>query len=436
MRLPKLIPLILFCLAAAPAFGQTILPKNFGDWTANSRAPYDLNGASVNSAAAAQEYGFAGGERATYSRVSAAGTGQPKAEPTLTATLYRMEDVSAAYGEYSYLRTPDMERADFTDHSFVKANEAVILAGNLVLDVSGVDPVKDAKDIRALVSAVAPHAEGGPLPSLPEHLPLANRIDRTDHYILGPQTLDQFFPGQLGSSLGFAYGTEVETAQFRAKGHDLTLLIADYPTPQIAKSQLDILQKKFNITESQENSSSPQTASSASGAGLPSKSPLTAVNSAPPSAQTTAAPTSSSPALFASRSSTLLAIVAGANSSDEANKLLSQVKSGTVLTWNEPTFQFKEPSIEMMIVGAIVGSGLICMFAVVAGLAFGGFRLGVKRLFPGKVFDRNNQVDFLQLALTGKPIKAEDFYGFESFSIKGDKLDKNLPDRTALRIFK
>jgi hypothetical protein len=51
------------------------------------------------------------------------------------------------------------------------------------------------------------------------------------------------------------------------------------------------------------------------------------------------------------------------------------------------------------------------MFAVVAGLAFGGVRIAVKRLLPGRVFDRGDQLDVLQLGLGSKPINSEDFYG-------------------------
>ena len=54
---------------------------------------------------------------------------------------------------------------------------------------------------------------------------------------------------------------------------------------------------------------------------------------------------------------------------------------------------------------------LIGVFAVIAGVAFGGVRLLVKRLLPGKVFDRDSQLQVLQLGLGSKPIQVQDFYG-------------------------
>jgi hypothetical protein len=408
MFLLKRTALILGCLIALPAFGQnaqTILPNTFGGWTATSRQALQpgtqpaANPPGVDQAHAAlsaREYGFKSGEIAYYANSAPSIAGQPA--ETLTATLYQMKDPSGGYGEYSYLRKSDMNRADFSDHSSANPGEALVLLGNLVLDVTGTNTQRDAADLKALVSAVTSKAQDGLLPTLPDHLPVDNRVDKSDHYILGPSTLDQFFPGDLGYSLGFSYGTEAETAHFQQNGRDVTMLIADFPTPQIAQSQLDSLSKKFNINGS--------------------------------------LPSATSPTLFADRSQTMLSIVAGASSRDEASKLLDQVRAGQVLTWNEPTFQFKEPSISVMIVGAFVGTGVICLYTMVGALAFGGFRLAVKRLFPNMLFDRSQQMDILQMGLVSKPIKSEDFYTFDGTRIDTSGLDKNLPDRTALRLFK
>jgi hypothetical protein len=408
MRLPKRIVPILACLIAAPVFAQSapnILPDGFANWKAFSRQEFrpgeqpSPNKATADQAQSAQaatrEYGFVSGEAVAYSPAGADIAGNPL---TFTATVYRMKDPSGAYGEYSYLRTPDMGRADFSEHSSSAGNEALALVGNLVVDVQGLDPKRNASDIKALVTAVSQKATEGLLPTLPDRLPSENRIDKTDHYILGPQTLDQFFPGQLGSSLGFNYSPEVETAHFQMGKSDATLLIADFPTPQIAQSQLDSLSKKFNVNGSM--------------------------------------PAATTPALFAQRNQTLVSIVAGAPSAQDANKLLDKVQSGTVLTWNEPTFQFNEPSIDVMVVGAFVGTGVICLITVVAALAFTGFRLSVKKMFPNTVFDRSSQMEVLQMGLVSKPIKAEDFYSFDGKRIDTGTVDKNLPDRTALRLFK
>ena len=89
-----------------------------------------------------------------------------------------------------------------------------------------------------------------------------------------------------------------------------------------------------------------------------------------------------------------------------------------------------------MVVGTIEGTGVICLFALIAGLAFGGLRVVVKRSLPGKIFDRAEYVQVLQLGLASKPINAEDFYGTPGGPTPPVEVDKNLPDRIALRIFR
>ena len=88
-----------------------------------------------------------------------------------------MKDPSGAYGAYSYLRAPDMSRPGPNEHSAVSADHALVLVGNLVLDIRGRELSKDANDLSALVSAVSAKAQQGPLPTLTEHLPTKGFID-------------------------------------------------------------------------------------------------------------------------------------------------------------------------------------------------------------------------------------------------------------------
>jgi hypothetical protein len=362
-------------LAAIPASAQGILPKSFAGWTgttsAGLNAPIIYDGDKAASmlanqhAEARQEYGFVSGEEGSYS----------SGKDTLRVTLYRMKDPSGAYGIYSYLRSPNMERSGANEHSVMSRDEALVLLGNLVLDIHGSDLFKNAVDLNALVSAVTPKSQQGPLPTLAEHLPAKGFIDRSDKYILGPVTLNQFFPVSQNDWLGFSTGAEAEVARYHVGGRELNLLIADFPTPQTAQKKLNELQQVYHVNAADADQ-----------------------NDSP---------------VFGRRSITLLAIVFGARTQAEADKLLDQVQSGAEVTWNEPTFQFKEPPITTMIVGAIIGTGIICCFALISGIAFGGFRIVVKRLLPDKVFDRSSTMQVLQLGLGSKPINSEDFYGIE-----------------------
>ncbi len=357
-------------LFVLPSFAQGILPNSVGGRAGEKPAAAlrNTDGFEVPSANVLNEYGITSLEAQRFTDSSG----------TYKVVLFNMKDPSGAYGLYSYLRSSDMQHAAVTDHSSISNDRALVLTGNLVLDVRGADLPKRAADLNALVAAVSPKASQGPLPSISEHLPTENFVERSDKYVLGPVTLNEFFPlAQAGKDdwIGFYAGAEAEVAKYRVDGRELTLLLADYPTPQSAQKRLAELRRDYHV-----NPDSPD------------------ANASP---------------LFARRAITMLAIVSGARTEAEAAKLLDRIQSGAEVTWNEPTFRFKEPTMGAMIVGAIEGSGVVCVFALIAGIAFGGFRLITKRLFPDKVFDRSNTMQVLQLGLGSKPINAEDFYGIE-----------------------
>jgi hypothetical protein len=358
------VPLFALFLAATPASAQSILPASFAGWTSGTPLAPTAGFKIAQSQAVADEYGIVSGERASYARGN---------DAVLDVSLLRTKDPSGAYGMYSYLRSPDKAYSSSGDRSVMSRERALFLVGNLVLDVRGADLQRYGQDLNVLVAAVAAKAEQGPLPTLTEHLPVKGFIDRSDKYVLGPVTLNEVFPVSSDDWLGFSHGAEAEVAKYRVGDRELNLLIADFPTPQVAQKKLVDLQQSYHMN--------------------------------PAGADAGASP------LFAKRSITLLAIVSGARTQAEADQLLGLVQSGSEVTWNEPTFQFKEPSIGAMIVGSIEGAGVLCMFAIIAGIGFGGFRLIVKRYFPDKVFDRSSTMQVLQLGLGSKPINSDDFYG-------------------------
>jgi len=373
-RYPLLCIVVLF-IAALPAAAQGILPDSFAGWTASAKGglapPVVHDGDHVASISAANvtavmsEYGLVAGEHGTYAKGSNA----------LDVILCRMKDPSGAYGAYSYLRSGDMIHADLAAHSAMSRDRALVLTGNLVLDIRGHELSRWKPDLKALVVAIAPHAQTGLFPSLVEQLPTDSMIERSDRYILGPTALNQFFPVAPGDWLGFSQGVEAELARYRLNGRDVTLLLADFPTPQAAQTKFGELREKLDLNASSSGKSA---------------------DHAP---------------FFGKRAMTLVAIVSGARTRAEADTLLNQVQSNTELTWNEPSIELKEPPFTTMLAGVFIGTGIICCFAIVASLAFGGIRLVVKRALPNKVFDRTSQLQVLQLGLSSKPINAEDFYG-------------------------
>jgi len=364
-------PFLSFCLilvgGALPASGQGLLPGSFSGWIASEAAvqvhPDSLEQLAGADAAIFRECGTLAAERRVYAHGS----------DTLTATVYRMRDATAAYAIYTFLETDQMAAADLTKYSSFSRQRALVLVGNLLLDVTGGEMRPLGSDLRALVADLTPKAEKSPYPALGQHLPARGLIARSERYLLGPQALNRVLPLGNGDWLGFSDGAEAELARYRINGQDATLLLASYPTPQVAARKLEEWGHWLPLNAGAERSD----------------------------AKT---------ALFARRSSSLVAIVAQTSSRAVADSLLQQIHFESQITWNEPSFRLTEPSIGEILVGTIAGTGVILLLALGAGIGFGGVRILVKHFLPGKVFDRDTQMEILQLGLSSKPIQAKDFY--------------------------
>jgi hypothetical protein len=61
-----------------------------------------------------------------------------------------------------------------------------------------------------------------------------------------------------------------------------------------------------------------------------------------------------------------------------------------------------------MVLGGIMLATVLCVIAIVASIAFGGFRVLMQRLFPNRVFDRPQQVELIALHLSEPAEKTDD----------------------------
>lgn len=359
----RLILLAFAILAPGRISAQGILPDSFAGWHAQGASQPFAGFMPEEWKALSSEEGFVSGETRNYSQGG----------DTLTVTLDRMKDPSGAYSAYTFMRSADMHRAHFSEHSSVSSGKALILAGNFVLTVTGSNVGREEAALKILVEQVSARADHGPYPTLWQHMPQRGLVHASDRYVLGPAGLNQLLPLAQGDWLGFAGGAEAEVARYDLNGQQMTLLLADLPTPQAASERLKHLGTFLNINGQKGDDAGPP--------------------------------------VFAKRSMTLLALVSGARTKEQAEKLLGPIESNMLLTWNEPSSALADADAGMLIVSIIYGTGVLCVFALIAGLAFGGVRLAVKRALPGKVFDRDDQLQVLQLGIFSKPIEVQDFYG-------------------------
>ena len=377
--------LILAVLSSLPLAAQSLLPSFLGAWTSSGTptqvAAQQIEQLANGRASVLREYGVTAGERREYVNDT----------DKASVTLYRMVDPSAAFGVFTFLRDPDMALpGPVTAASYAagKRGHELLVVGNLVMDIASGKTEIAAPDLNALAQSVTGQADRRPYPPIANFLPKEGLIPGTERYVLGPLALAQVFPPGATNQTdwaGFASSAEAMLGRYRlsskpsdraaAKGrpNDAVLLLILYPTQQLAADRYNALSKSFALN--------------AEGGQAGDK-----------------------PVLFGTRSSALIALLAGADSRETAANLLNQIHYSSDVTWNEATHDLTDPSISTIVVGAIVDTGAIMLLAVAASLGFGGFRILAKFVAPGKIFDRNTDVEILQLGINSKPVDVKDFY--------------------------
>jgi hypothetical protein len=353
---------------STPAAGVTtaapVLPSDFGGWQIKGAVSKsdDPSAADAANAAVLKEYGFLRLEKASYTRDDGR---------TLNIRAAVFEDASGAYGAFTYYRTPDMAEEKIGAQAAFSNNRVLFYQGNVLIDaVFDRLSVMSASQLRQLAGLV-PQAEGnkGNPPSLPNYLPkraFDQAFDKnTTKYVLGPTTLDRVGSPLPTSMVDFKAGAEVALGKYAAPAGDATLMLIEYPTPQIAADRLRQIDASHQVTQQQ-----PGVAS--------------IVDVGP---------------FFDARTGPILVIASGPLSKSDARSLMSSISYDADVTWNQNTYVSKKDNLANFLFNAIILCGIVVGLALVAGVAFGGLRVLIKRLFPGSVFDRPETVEVISLHL-------------------------------------
>jgi hypothetical protein len=367
----RLVPssLVIILLLLAPSLrAETVLPAHFGKWTASNAVQSPV--IPANAKDIVTESGLESAETRAYSNGNAA----------ITVTAYRLHDSSGAYEAYTFFQEPKNSCPQSSaltpcsgpvDASSDKRR--VALAGNILIVIDNAGSLTP-DDQDALSKQISAKADKTPPPPIPNYLPTRDLIPGTEKYALGPaafraalSTLNRPEYQALSDNAGFSSGAEAMFAQYQNKGDAAVVLLIDYPTPQLAGLHWKHLEQAFP-------------------------------------------PTANSDRTSIERKGTLLAIVLAPSSRAYAARIRDAVNYETQVTWNEPTHTITDPPITTVLAKIIIATGVFMLVAIVFGVAFGGVRVLMKSLFPGKVFDRPEQMDVLQLGLSSKRINSRDFY--------------------------
>jgi len=365
--------IVYVCLLAVAALipvrsasAQGLLPSAIGNWIESQpvTAPSTtlVGQVPTEDSYIIQEYGFKSFERQDYTR------GKEK----LTVILFQMEDPTAAYGLFTYLRAGKMPVSKLTQYAAVSPNRAVIVVGNFLLDVEGDRVSKSTDALEALIASLKPKADPRPYPTIANHLPIEGLIPGSELYALGPRALDSLTPAGSGDWIGFSQGAEAILADYRKGRQEVTVLIAEYPTQQIAGKRWDAM------------------------------TPIVHPN--PPT------PENENRVVGSLRRGDLIALAFAPRAGAFPDGLLRDITFGHNVTSNEGKFTATEKSMPVYIVGAFVGAGAIMLIAIVSGLGFAVVRIVVKKFYPGKVFDRRKDMEVIQLGLSDRPVNMKDFY--------------------------
>ncbi len=349
-----------------------ILPDHFGNWnatgTATTSAIKDLGtdwARGTDAKQVLQESGVSGIEQRAYR----------SGQDDVTLRLFKLKDSTSAYEFYTFLLAPGMRNMGVGNDSALSQTDGRILIGNFVVQAT-LSPNTKPESLNALMSALKPKADSTPYPPLKEYLPTEWRIFGSEKYAEGPEafraamdSLGQGAYDTLAKEIGFGEEDKAEAilARYQGQHGSGVLLLLDYPTPQVAENRLHHLEQSL------------------------------------PAAAKKAGVT-------VERKASLLSVVFAATSEMHAQAIRDAVNYETQVTWNEPHQSLTDPPLVRMLYKIFLFTSLFLVVATVTGIAFGGFRILIKHWWPGKVFDRPENIEVLQLGLSGKKIDPSDMY--------------------------
>jgi len=227
--------------AVGAAAGPSILPNQFGSWQAESPAKimqiHDLDHGWArwpNGERVLKEAGLDHIEQRTYRNGG----------DEVRIRAFVLRDPSSAYQVYTFLLAPGMRDLAIGKDSAGTDSEADFLVGNMVVQASLTPTLKGAT-LHDLFTQLQAKADSAPLPPLKSYLPEHWKIFGSEKYALGPEAfraamtaLRQDAGAGLATEVGFQNGVEAMLADYKGQHGSGTLVLLDYPTPQLAEQHL------------------------------------------------------------------------------------------------------------------------------------------------------------------------------------------------------
>ena len=321
----------------------------------------------VNSALL-KEYGFTDLASAAYTR-------DDGRKVRLKAA--RFGDTSGAYGAFTFYKMPQMQTVQIGDQGAAFNERVLFYRGSILVDADfGKLTAMSAAELRELAGLLPlPVGNTRNLPGLPAYLPTQSYIKNSAKYVVGEIGLEKINAPLPASLVDFTASPEVVLGNYSSSGGPAALMLISYPTPQIAAEHLRRIDAAIH----------PGNQPNADG-GFPANAGRA----------------------FTKRTGPIVVVASGPLSASEATSLLASVNYDADVTWNENTSFSKKDNLANLLVNIILLCGILMGLALVAGIAFGGIRIIVRRILPERIFDRPEGMEFISLHLSDNRSRPQD----------------------------
>jgi hypothetical protein len=276
---------------------------------------------SIPDRALYDEYGLDATEQASYT----------SGKDHFMATVWRFRDSTGAMAMFDARRPSGATPSNITPLAVHTSDGTIFAYGNYVFQLTGKLPAAD--DLKQFFANL-PKLEQSPLPTLMTDLPKQDLVPNSERYIIGPVSLDRFFPGMAPSVAAFHLGAEAQVGKYKTATGLLTLAIFDYPTPNMARERDQEVQKI--------------------------------------------------PGAVARRIGPLLAVTINPPDLDAAERVLSQVRYEENITWNEKVPENQAKSTLKFLVDSFIFAGMMIGLCLLFGLIYGGSRVLKRKLNKGQ----------------------------------------------------
>ena len=265
-----------------------------------------------------EEYGLQEAESASYT----------DGKINFAISGWRLRDSTSALAVAQWILTPSHRPADFEETAWQSGRNYIWCLGNYVFRLEGDLPDEEKRHILYIQ---LPRLERAALPTLAQKLPAEGLIPGSARYVVGPVSLEKFEPRIAPSIAAFHVGAEAQLAHYQSSKGEFVLAVFNYPTPAIAKKQVEEFSKLDGV--------------------------------------------------IAKRTGPLVALTVGSPDRDAQERVLAKVNYQASVSWNEPVNAAPEPNMGDVMLGAFKLVGFLALLTFVGGFLIFGVKAVGQRWF-------------------------------------------------------